>query len=253
MQSGSSGADLSWGGRSTQAASGAGGSADLHRVAHTSVSSQGNSGAQAGLSPMAATPNGRGMIKSSSVSTLMAATTLSDVGGMAPNHFGHWHPGSGAAAEAGAAYEQGMHAPPEMTAASLLLAAEPPRPHGRDMQSMPMAADMHSARSCSRGHATPDSGSRPPRRIGSAQDLASSSSRDKPVGGICKASAKGPTRASNRRANSRYAKDKSKAGSVEADLGELSKPIVLPEEPVMEKSDQQKQEENMEVRPVDHH
>jgi hypothetical protein len=207
------------------------------------------------------------MVKSSSVSTLLAAATLSEGAAVRGHgHIGQWHSNAGVPP---GGFDRGVAAQ-EMTAASLLLAAEPlgssqDLQHGSlleagrslgavGMQAMPRTADMLSARGSARskGGVGLDS-ARPPRRVGSAQDLASSTTREKQSGGIIKAAAgKGATRASNRRANSRYAKDKVKGLGAEkegvAEVGKGAEPPAV-ELPGELKSEQQLKEEHMEVGP----
>jgi hypothetical protein len=163
----------------------------------------------------------RGMIKSNSVSTLMAATTLSDAmcGSMPPSQYQNWHGSMG---------PSGVSSGHDMSAASLLLSAEPLSAcslhqgsfSGADREGLQAA--QHSARlggALSSRCGAPESG-RPSRRTNSAHDLASSTARERPSGGKGPAGSKGAMRVSNRRSQSRYAKDKLKGEEGERSVAE---------------------------------
>lgn len=216
----------------------------------------------------------RGMIKSASVSTLMAQATISDSSAVPVSTMEapmmQWPPGTRLAAVPSGAYDPSMQqmppgAQPEfpnMSAASLLLgaeggpppAAQNPRVAPAGMKRVASAVDSSAMRSMhvrspsgtakfgmvgspradpatnsagtggsggptgsgasGSGHAHASLGVAEGgvRRVGSAQELASSV--NKPAGGVrqpalsARSTRTAATRASNRRANSRYAKDK---------------------------------------------
>ena len=200
----------------------------------------------------------RGMVKSSSVSTLMAAATLAESSALAhshSDHFGAWHPG-GHGMPMHAAIPGHAH---DVSAASLLLGTEPLSARslhqqqgsidgsaGAEAAEAPPAAALDAApssRSAASQHGRGSDSGRAPRRINSAHDLASSAQ-----GGVTKTVAgKGATRASIRRAQSRYAKDKSRPDEAEkaAEAARASAGAAAAARPVDGKSSE---EQKLEVR-----
>jgi hypothetical protein len=174
----------------------------------------------------------RGMLKSSSVSTLFAAATLSDAGGAGAGagpgagggQFRQWGGNQGPTQLA--AFDQGA----DVSAASLLLGQETTQPlsarslHGAGSleHSGSAGAELPASAAAAREPVGPvhRQGSRSSRggsvggegirRGASVQDLASVSFQKSGAGVSKPSAAKGAVRASNRRANSRYAKEKAK-------------------------------------------